>query len=62
MATKTMTYEYVSDYAVIIFDVQGEDDWTEEMFDSVSEATLAEQVVHPQAFHLDDTWVAGEDH
>ena len=62
MNSKTMTYQFVSNYAVIIFDAQGKEDWSEEMFDSVGEATLAGYVLHPQDFHLDDTWVAGEDH
>lgn len=54
--SKTFTYQYVSDYAVILFDVVGEDDWTEEQFDSASEFDITDYAKNPDDFHMDDCW------
>lgn len=56
MATKALTYEYVSDYCVVVFRVDGEDDWSEEQFDSAGEFDLADYVKRPEDFHLNDVY------
>jgi hypothetical protein len=56
MATKALTYEYVSDYCVVVFRVDGEDDWSEEQFDSAGEFDLADYVKSPEDFHLNDVY------
>ena len=53
---KTLTYRYVSDYAVITFSVEGEDDWSEEQFDSASEFDLGCYVQNKFDYYLDDCW------
>jgi hypothetical protein len=54
--SKTFTYQYVSDYAVVLFDVVGEDDWTEEQFDSASEFDILDYAKNGKDFYLDDCW------
>lgn len=54
--TKALTYEYVSNYAVITFRVEGEDDWSEEQFDSASESDLSEYVKSPDDFYLNEAY------
>ncbi len=56
MATKALTYEYVSDYCVITFRVDGEDNWTEEQFDSASEFDLSEYAKTPEDFYLNEVY------
>jgi len=56
MATKALTYEYVSDYAVITFRVDGEDDWTEEQFDSASEFDLSQYATNPEDYYLNEVY------
>jgi len=53
---KFMTYQFVSDFAVIMFTVPGMQDWDEEMFDSAAEDDLASYVKEPEAFYMDDSW------
>lgn len=60
MAKKTMTYQYVSDYAVILFDVEGKSSWSEEEFDSASEFDITCYAKDPQDYRLDDCWIKGE--
>lgn len=57
--SKTLTYQYVSNYAVILFDVVGEDDWTEEQFDSASEFDITDYAKTPADFYMDDCWEKG---
>ena len=56
MATKSLQYEYVSDYCVVTFRVDGEDDWSDEQFDSAGEFDLADYVKTPEDFYLNDTY------
>lgn len=56
MPSKALTYEYVSDYAVITFRVDGEDDWTEEQFDSASEFDLSQYATNPKDYYLNEVY------
>lgn len=56
MATKVLTYQYVSDYCVVTFQVAGEDDWSEEQFDSAGDFDLADYVKRPEDFYLEDVF------
>ena len=56
MATKALTYEYVSNYAVITFRVEGEDDWTEEQFDSAGEFDLSQYASNPEDYYLNEVY------
>ena len=56
MATKAFTFEYVSDYAVITFRVEGEDDWTEEQFDSASQFDLECYATNPEDYFLNEVY------
>lgn len=48
------TYVYASDYATVTFVVSGEDDWSDEQFDSASQFDLKDYVREPEAFWLED--------
>ena len=54
--TKALTYEYVSDYAVITFRVEGEEEMTEEQFDEASMEDLSEYVKSPEDFYLNEAY------
>ncbi len=54
--SKILTYRYVSDYATIVFDVEGDDDWPEEQFDSASEFDLECYAKNHFDYSLDDCW------
>lgn len=56
MAIKAFTFEYVSDYAVISFRVDGEDDWTEEQFDSASQFDLECYATNPEDYFLNEVY------
>ena len=56
MATKAFTFEYVSDYAVISFRVDGEDDWIEEQFDSASQFDLECYATNPEDYFLNEVY------
>ncbi len=51
---KFVTYRFVSDFAVVIFNVPGMSDWTEEMFDSAAESDLRDYVTNPELYYVDD--------
>lgn len=53
---KTFTYRYASDYATIQFDVVGQDDWSEEMFDDASSFDLTDYATNPEDYFLEDCW------
>lgn len=61
MATKALTMEYVSDYAVITFRVEGEDDWTEEQFDSAGQFDLECYAANPDDFYLNEVYELDND-
>lgn len=56
MATKSLQYEYVSDYCVVTFRVDGEDDWSDEQFDSAGEFDLSDYVKTPEDFYLNEAY------
>jgi hypothetical protein len=53
---KFVTYRFVSDFAVVTFNVPGMSNWTEEMFDSAAESDLRDYVTEPEAYYMDDCW------
>ncbi len=53
---KFITYRFVSDFAVVTFNVPGMSDWTEEMWDMAAEDDLKSYVTEPEAYYLDDCW------
>lgn len=54
--TKTFTYRYRSNYATIQFDVVGQDDWSDEMFDDASLFDLISYAKDHEDYFLDDCW------
>lgn len=48
------TYVYASEYCVVTFSVTGEDDWTQEQYDSASEFDLKMYVTNPDNYWLED--------
>lgn len=54
MSKPTITYRFISDGGVLLLHVEGEDDWTDEMYDSVAEDELASMVLEPDAWYMDD--------
>jgi hypothetical protein len=56
MSGLIVNYRFISDGAVVILHVQGEDDWTEEMYDSVAQDELASIVIDPESFYMDDAF------
>lgn len=54
MKKMNKTYVYASDYAVVTFVVSGEDDWSDEQFDSASQFDLKDYVGEPEDFWLED--------
>jgi hypothetical protein len=53
---KFITYRYISDFAVVTFNVPGMSDWTEEMWDMAAEDDLKSYVTEPEAYYVDDCW------
>jgi hypothetical protein len=54
MAKQIITYRFISDGGVLLLQVEGEDDWTDEMYDSVAEDELASMVIEPLDWYIDD--------
>jgi len=54
--TKTLRYEFCSDYATLSFDVEGQADWTEEEFDSAAQFDLTDYVTNPQDYYLNEAY------
>ena len=54
--TKALTYEYVSDYAVITFRVDGEGDWSEDQFDDAAQTDLATYATNPEDYFLNEVY------
>jgi hypothetical protein len=55
----TKTFEFVSDFATTLITIQGEDDWTEEMWDSVALDELSDVVKQSSAFYLNEVYPDG---
>lgn len=53
---KFVTYRFISDFAIISFNVPGMEDWTEEMWDAAAESDLLDYVTNPEAYYMDDCW------
>jgi hypothetical protein len=53
---KTVTYRFISDFAIITFGVPGMEDWSDEQFDSAAQTDLASYVTEPDAYYMDDCW------
>ena len=53
---KFITYRFISDFAIITFNVPGLSEWEEEWWDSVAQTDLASYVTEPEAYWLDDCW------
>ncbi len=53
---KFVTYRFISDFAIISFNVPGMEDWTEEMWDMAAEDDLKSYVTEPEAYYMDDCW------
>ena len=56
MAGLIFNYRFISDGGVLIIHVQGEQDWTEEMYDSVAQDELASMVIEPNDWWIDDAF------
>jgi hypothetical protein len=54
MSKQIITYRFISDGGVLLLHVEGEDDWTEDMYDSVAEDELASMVIEPLDWYIDD--------
>jgi len=53
---KAFAYRFQSDYAEIVFNVFGMQEWSEEEFDSAADSDLASYVADGGDFWLDDCW------
>lgn len=54
MSKPIVNYRFISDGGVLIIHVEGEEDWTDEMYDSVAEDELASMVIEPNDWWVDD--------
>jgi hypothetical protein len=53
---KFITYRFVSDFAIVTFNVPGMAEWDDEQWDSVAQTDLASYVTEPIAYWEDDQW------
>ncbi len=58
---KVMTYRYQSEYAEIVFNVPGMDDWDEDRFDDASMTDLHSYVQNAEDYWFDDCWEIDSD-
>jgi hypothetical protein len=55
----TKTFEFVSDFATVLITVQGEDDWSDQIWDSVSNDELDAVVRDAKLFYLNECYLDG---
>jgi hypothetical protein len=55
----TKTFEFVSDFATVLITVQGEDDWSDQIWDSVSNDELDAVVRDAKLFYLNEVYLDG---
>jgi hypothetical protein len=53
---KFITYRFISDFAIVTFNVPGMAEWDDEQWDSVARTDLASYVTEPEAYWEDDQW------
>ena len=56
---ETKTFQFVSDFAVVLVTVQGEADWSDEIWDSVSNDELDSVVRDAKLFYLNEVFLDG---
>jgi hypothetical protein len=54
--TKVMVYRFGNDYGYIVFTVPGDEDWSDEEWDSAAQSDLESYVTTPEQYYLDDCW------
>ena len=57
----TYTYLFASDYSEVKFNVSGDYDWTDEMFDEEARETLGFLVSNPDHYYQQDVYPAEEE-
>jgi hypothetical protein len=55
----TKTFEFVSDFATTLITVQGEDDWSDQIWDSVANDELDAVVRDAKLFYLNEVYLDG---
>ena len=53
------TFEFVSDFATTLITVQGEDDWSDQIWDSVANDELDAVVRDAKLFYLNEVYLDG---
>jgi hypothetical protein len=56
---ETKTFQFVSDFATVLVTVQGEEDWSDEIWDSVSYDELDSVVRDAKLFYLNEVFLDG---
>jgi hypothetical protein len=56
---ETKTFEFVSDFATVLVTVQGQEDWSDEIWDSVSNDELDSVVRDAKLFYLNECYLDG---
>ena len=60
MSDEIKTYRFINDYAVIVFTVPGDSEWSEEEWDSAADEDLKSYVTNPEQYYMDDCFDTDE--